>query len=79
MSARIDVQLQQQATGSRLDDATILWVIQLAQRQYAALGTCRLALLDAQKLFQELDAEPEILAELQLVLDTIRIVQAGAE
>jgi hypothetical protein len=79
MSARLDAQLDRQATGTRLDDATILWLVQLAQRQYATLCTCRATLLDAQKLFQELDAEPEILAELQLVIDTVTVIQHGAE
>lgn len=79
MSARIDTQLNQHATGSRLDDATILWLVRLAQRQFATLSTCRVALHDAQRLLQELDAEPELLVELQLVIDTIALVQADAE
>jgi hypothetical protein len=79
MTQRLDAELAAQATGARLSDATILWVVQLAQRQHATLCTCRVALTDAQKLLQELDAEPEILAELQLVLDTITLVQGEAE
>jgi len=79
MTARLDAALSQQATGARLSDATILWLAQLAQRQYATLCTCRVALTDAQKLMQELDAEPEILVELQLVLDTVAQQCADAE
>jgi hypothetical protein len=75
----LDAALQQTGRGHSLALAEQLWLAQQAQRLHATLCTALVALTDCQKLLHELDAEPEILAEVQLVLDTVHPVLLQAE